>query len=850
MTNAGVATNPENVKVVVRVRPPNNREGQIGIITETIDPDTIVINGKLKPRSSSTFDRVFGMDSRQQQVYDDVAHDSVAAVLDGFNSTIIAYGQTGTGKTYTMTGGAGHDVHAPTSVPAEHVTDTMEGSAGVIPRAARHVFDWVTDHEGELEVNVYCSYCEIYKERINDLLYLREADPESGLVSSLPDVDRDILSFLPRQKAADPRRQAPELETLEIREDKERGIYVQSLTEALCGGVGDVLTLIAQGVKNRAVRATDFNEHSSRSHSIFQMVVESRPIDGREPVVTRSKLNLVDLAGSEKWRTHTDMAPARVAELTAINQSLSTLGNCICALTQAGRSHIPFRDSKLTRLLADSLGGNAKTVFIVTVSPSSLNEEETLSTVMFADRAKRVVTHVRRNEMVDQATLIKRYEAEVTRLRAALAQNGATGDAEGLAAADEENLRLREEAARLGRQVYRLREENAALGAAGPPADDPTGIRNGFLEARVRELETERYDLLARLADADALRKWIDTLRVDRGHRTVSGEQKVGLLERSLGAQARELHNTKKLFCREVSALQDELAKKTQRLLTVEADLARARRPGTGHVPAAGEAVLPTARVEQLSRSTRAMLVQAVSRYNTPDGSLDQLREDVCNQAAASLYGLYAELESSAKQMLMGHPVAPAAPSPRSSPARSTVSNTKWPAPTQPEPSRPPQPLSPRVAPGRESVTQSLDRFFAGEGLSPDLDARPGPVGSGRGVLAAMRREAVSVGIGPGPGPESALQRLQHLNSLLATATPDPAQAPAKKEPQPPAPSQSMMKEDGRRILPPPPSRARDGAGGQWEKARPDRDDLKKMVDKIGLEKLTAFTRMLERRTK
>lgn len=168
------------------------------------------------------------------------------------------------------------------------------------------------------------------------------------------------------------------------------------------------------------------NLHSSRSHTIFQVAVEQKPAstaaiigseDGAEPVITRAKLNLVDLAGSEKIKTYQNFTDERIAELTSINQSLSNLGNCIRALSEKGRSHVPYRNSKLTRLLEDSLGGNTKTAFIVTMSPAISAAEETISTLQFAERAKKVVVHASVNQTLDDASLVRKYEFEITRLK-------------------------------------------------------------------------------------------------------------------------------------------------------------------------------------------------------------------------------------------------------------------------------------------------------------------------------------------------------------------------------------------------------------------------------------------------
>ena len=177
--------------------------------------------------------------------------------------------------------------------------------------------------------------------------------------------------------------------------------------------------------RNRAVSATDMNEYSSRSHTIFQIIIEMVVnADGNDgpKFVRRSKINLVDLAGSETMKENkiASLNQKRINELTSINQSLSCLGNCVRALSQSKRSHVPYRDSKLTRLLQDSLGGNTKTTFVVTISPSNLALSETISTLQFADRAKQVKVHVVANESLVAADALKAAELEIKRLRGLL----------------------------------------------------------------------------------------------------------------------------------------------------------------------------------------------------------------------------------------------------------------------------------------------------------------------------------------------------------------------------------------------------------------------------------------------
>lgn len=330
-------------------------------------------------------------------VYDNI-RDCAAAVVDGFNATVFAYGQTGSGKTHTMFG------------PQQHIQSLVYGStpsmdSGVIPRAIMDIFNLGAQAENTTEFAVYCSFVQIYNESLFDML-------------------------------RDPDRSRP----LEVHEDHVEGIYVEGLSEYSVRDFGDCMDLLRMGEENRAIRETHMNQASSRSHSIFQIVVEQkREGDGGEVKQFRSKFNLVDLAGSEKWDINQEMGTDRVSEMTNINLSLYTLGRCIAALAKAARGgngrgdHVPYRESKLTRILQDSLGGNAKTRVIATLSPASDCIDESVSTLKFADRAKQVMVFVRRNENrpVDHA-LVQRLQREVAHLRALLDQyaNGGTPPAE------------------------------------------------------------------------------------------------------------------------------------------------------------------------------------------------------------------------------------------------------------------------------------------------------------------------------------------------------------------------------------------------------------------------------------
>ena len=343
-----------------------------------------------------SFDRVYGPDTPQRAIYEESARGAVTNVLQGYNASIIAFGQTGAGKTHTMTGALSGDLR------------------GIIPRAVDDVFAHIQRDTGErCKFLVRASYLQIYNEVISDLL-------------------------------------KPEVTNLSVREDRKRGVHVEGLSEWVVRTSADVYALMERGAAARATGATKLNELSSRSHAIFILIVEKSSLDGDDPAaaakaqlhggndsaiggtgggvkqtVRVGKLNLVDLAGSE--RVHlTGATGKRLEESKKINQSLSALGNVIAALTDPkgrdARPHIPYRDSKLTRILEDSLGGNCKTTFMAMISPAVEAYAESLSTLKFAHRAKCVRNAPRVNEDVDHATLLRKYERELRRLRAELQQ--------------------------------------------------------------------------------------------------------------------------------------------------------------------------------------------------------------------------------------------------------------------------------------------------------------------------------------------------------------------------------------------------------------------------------------------
>ncbi|DBA04312.1 TPA: hypothetical protein N0F65_002074 [Lagenidium giganteum] len=443
----------ERVRVLVRVRPENERERESkapNVIEVDSDAHQVLVHARASsdPNQSQgqaqsqgqsqgygevrfTFDRVLAPSSTQLDVFDEL-RDSVQQVAQGFNCTVFAYGQTGTGKTHTMMG-KGVETRLDDAVTA---STGPPDEWGVMPRAFACLFDELAaiSAHGAAAI-VHCSYMQIYNNEVYDLLQENRA------------------------------RMKEPLAVRELIKGNDRQIYVSGVSEFRVASVADTVKLLRLGNNNRAIRATAFNERSSRSHALLQLnvEVESRGAE-RATIIRRAKLNLVDLAGSEKWAPDVVRGAARCKELTAINQSLSALGNVIAALANPKRSHVPYRDSRLTRLLQDSLGGNTRTVVIATVSPVATARDETLSTLQFADRAKCVAVRVKVNEVVDDAVLLAQAQREIARLKLELQQQrqGATSaDAtaamtKAMTALEHENAVLRAENARLLERLEKM----------------------------------------------------------------------------------------------------------------------------------------------------------------------------------------------------------------------------------------------------------------------------------------------------------------------------------------------------------------------------------------------------------
>ena len=376
----GPGSSPECVKVVVRCRPLSQGEmsdGKKGIVNMDTKLGQIAIkNPKLddkEPPKTFTFDIVYNWNTEQITLYQETASPIVDSCLEGYNGTIFCYGQTGTGKTFTMEGASG------------------DKTKGIIPNAFDHVFRAIETSEDK-KFLVRASFLEIYNEEVRDLLAKNSTNK------------------------------------LELKENVDTGVYVKNLTSFVVKGVSEICNVLAVGKKNRTVGTTLMNRDSSRSHSIFTIVIEcSETVNAEsgDSKIRVGKLNLVDLAGSER-QSKTGATGERLKEATKINLSLSALGNVISALVDGRSGHIPYRDSKLTRLLQDSLGGNTKTVMVANIGPADYNYDEIMSTLRYANRAKNIKNKPRINEDPKDA-MLREFQTEIARLKAQL--QGAQGAA-------------------------------------------------------------------------------------------------------------------------------------------------------------------------------------------------------------------------------------------------------------------------------------------------------------------------------------------------------------------------------------------------------------------------------------
>ncbi|XP_022931427.1 kinesin-like protein KIN-7E isoform X3 [Cucurbita moschata] len=378
----------EKILVSVRLRPLNEKEISRNEVSEweCINDNTVIFRNALSLAERSvypsayTFDRVFGCDCSTRKVYEEGAKEVALSVVSGLNSTIFAYGQTSSGKTYTMSG----------------ITDY----------AMADIYDYIKKHS-EREFLLKFSAIEIYNESVRDLLGL----------------DNTPLRLL---------------------DDSERGTTVEKLTEETLRDRNHFKQLLSLCEAQRQIGETSLNEASSRSHQILRLTIQSSAREflgnGKSSSLTAT-VNFVDLAGSER-ASQSLSAGARLKEGCHINRSLLTLGTVIRKLSKGRNGHIPFRDSKLTRILQSSLGGNARTAIICTMSPAQVHVEQSRNTLLFASCAKEVVTNAQVNVVVSDKALVKQLQRELARLERELRSSGQTSERPDITLVREKDLQI------------------------------------------------------------------------------------------------------------------------------------------------------------------------------------------------------------------------------------------------------------------------------------------------------------------------------------------------------------------------------------------------------------------------
>ncbi|EEF29570.1 kinesin-like protein KIN-5D [Ricinus communis] len=370
-----------NVQVIVRCRPLSDDELRVHtpvvISCNEGRREVSAIQNIANKQIDRTFlfDKVFGPTSQQKDLYDLAVSPIVYEVLEGYNCTIFAYGQTGTGKTYTMEGGG------------RRKNGEFPSDAGVIPRAVKQIFDILEAQNAEYSMKV--TFLELYNEEITDLLALEETP-----------------------KFVDDKSKKP----IALMEDGKGGVFVRGLEEEIVCTANEIYKILEKGSAKRRTAETLLNKQSSRSHSIFSITIHIKECTPEgEEMIKCGKLNLVDLAGSENI-SRSGAREGRAREAGEINKSLLTLGRVINALVEHS-GHVPYRDSKLTRLLRDSLGGKTKTCIIATISPSIHCLEETLSTLDYAHRAKNIKNKPEINQKMMKSAMIKDLYSEIDRLK-------------------------------------------------------------------------------------------------------------------------------------------------------------------------------------------------------------------------------------------------------------------------------------------------------------------------------------------------------------------------------------------------------------------------------------------------
>ncbi|XP_029960331.1 putative LOC110439812 homolog [Salarias fasciatus] len=339
------------IRVFCRIRPMNRTEAAQGgaSVVDKVDDFSITVETPRGPREF-LFDKVFGAEASQEDLFHDTNR-LIQSAIDGYNVCIFAYGQTGSGKTFTMVG------------------DKEQKNPGLMPRSFTAIFDMMRENSCKFDFKVSAYMLELYNDRLQDLF-----------VSQAGEAHAQTQTHSPARR-------------VEIKRNRKGVVFAQGAETKEASSAQELFALFQQACANRHISATKMNVESSRSHLIVGIMVESRNLTNGS--VSTGKLSLVDLAGSER-AAKTGAKDHQLKEANSINKSLSALGDVISALS-AELPHVPYRNSKLTQVMQDSLGGNAKTLMIVNISPSECNLDETLTSLIYATRVKSITNSAQRN---------------------------------------------------------------------------------------------------------------------------------------------------------------------------------------------------------------------------------------------------------------------------------------------------------------------------------------------------------------------------------------------------------------------------------------------------------------------
>ncbi|XP_046741303.1 kinesin-like protein Klp61F [Diprion similis] len=509
----------QHIQVFVRVRPANDVEklGKSLTVVEVPSSKEVLVREKPQDKLSKkfTFDKVFGPLSKQVDVYQAVVSPLLDEVLAGYNCTVFAYGQTGTGKTFTMEG-VSND-------PSLHWT--TDSSAGIIPRSLSHLFDELRMLEAQ-EYTVRVSFLELYNEELFDLLSPHD---EASKIRLYEDAS------------------------------KKGAVIIHGLEEVTVHNKSEVFKILEKGSEKRQTAATLMNAHSSRSHTVFSITVhiKENTVDGEELLKT-GKLNLVDLAGSENVG-RSGAVDRRAREAGNINQSLLTLGRVITSLVERA-PHIPYRESKLTRLLQESLGGRTKTSIIATVSPASINLEETLSTLDYAHRAKNITNRPELNQKLSKKALLKEYTEEIERLRRDLL---ATRERNGVYLAQENYNDMQAQIECMEKDITDKINHIKALEEQMNKKDEIFNELHINYEVRTNELcKTQNI-----LANTEGILKVTESRLLQAKQECNENKylvQKHAVTEKILSSQARQLLGVADIATSDTLKLHDKITRKTQ----------------------------------------------------------------------------------------------------------------------------------------------------------------------------------------------------------------------------------------------------------------------------------------------